>query len=122
MLAGAQHNLAALGRPAPWQGRQLSADTSYYSLTNLQACEQAGVDAYIPDPKFRKRDVRFAAAGRHSRAVDKHKQRYPPKRLWFGPGDFQPEPRGGLLCPAGKRLYRNGTAMLDAKGYRVSSF
>jgi transposase len=123
MLAGAQRHLEALGRPASWQGRQLSADTSYYSLTNLQACEQAGVDAYIPDPKFRKRDVRFAHADRHRRSVDKHKARYRSKRRWFGPRDFQPDPaRGGLLCPAGQRLYRNGTGMIDAKGYRVSSF
>jgi len=123
MLAGAQRHLEALGRPAAWQGRQLSADTSYYSLTNLQACEQAGVDAYIPDPKFRKRDVRFAAADRHRRSVDKDKQRYRSKRRWFGPRDFQPEAeRGGLICPAGQRLYRNGTGMIDAKGYRVSSF
>ena len=122
MLAGSQHNLEALGHTAPWRSRQLSADTSYYSLTNLEACEQFGVDAYIPDPKFRKRDVRFAPAGRHRRSVDKHKQRYRSKRRWFGPRDFQPEARGGLLCPAGKRLYRNGTAMVDAKGYRVSSY
>jgi transposase len=123
MLAGGQRHLEAVGRATPWRGQQLSADTSYYSRTNLEACEQYGVDAYIPDPKFRQRDVRFAAAGRHRRSVDKHKQRYRSKRRWFGPRDFQPEPaRGGLLCPAGQRLYRNGTGMIDAKGYRVSSF
>jgi len=112
----------AVGRVAPLAGQELSADTSYYSVTNLEACEQYGVDAYIPDPKFRQRDVRFAAAARHRRSVDKHKQRYRSKRRWFGPRDFSPEPRGGLLCPAGKRLYRNGSAMVDAKGYRVSSY
>jgi transposase len=122
MLAGGQRNLAAVGRPDPWAGQELSADTSYYSRTNLEACEHYGVDAYIPDPKFRKRDVRFAAAARHRRSVDKHKARYRSKRRWFGPRDFQPEPRGGLRCPAGNRLYRNGTGMINAQGYRVSSF
>ena len=122
MLAGGERNLETVGRRQPWVGQQLSADTSYYSLTNLEACEQYGVDAYIPDSKFRKRDVRFAAAGRHRRPVDKHKARYRSQRRWFGPRDFQPEPHGGLRCPAGHRLYRNGTGMVDAKGYRVSSF
>jgi hypothetical protein len=59
-------------------------------VANLQACEEFGVDAYIPDRQFRQRDVRFAKAGRHRRATEKHKQRYQSKRLWFGPADLQP--------------------------------
>ena len=122
LLTGTAANLTAVGRQAPLAQRVVSADTGYYSVANLQACAEFGVDAYIPDRKFRQRDVRFAAAGRHRRATDKHKQRYQSKRRWFGPADFPPEARGGLLCPAGKRLYRNGSGMVDAKGYRVSSF
>ncbi|MDY6857014.1 MAG: hypothetical protein SWO11_20360 [Thermodesulfobacteriota bacterium] len=30
---------------------------------------------YIPDPQFRKRDVRFSDAGRHRRAVNKRKEK-----------------------------------------------
>jgi transposase len=123
MLAGGARTLVAVGRPQPWQGQQLSADTSYYSQANLEACEHFGVDAYIPDPRFRKRDVRFAAAGRHRRSVDKRKQRYRSKRRWFGPRDFRAaDARGGLICPAGKRLYRNGSGIVTANGYRVSSY
>ena len=123
MLAGGQQNLQAVGRAQPLAGRELSADTSYYSVENLQACEQYAVDAYIPDRHFRQRDVRFAAAGRHRRSVDKHKQRYRSKRRWFGPDDFHAEAaRGGLLCPAGKRLYRNGANLVTTNGYRVSSY
>lgn len=122
LLTGTAANLAAVGRTPPLRGRIVSADTGYYSVANLQACEEFGVDAYIPDRKFRQRDGRFAAAARHRRPTDKHKQRYQSKRRWFGPADFPPEARGGLLCPAGKRLYRNGSGMVDAKGYRVSSF
>ena len=122
MLSGGQQNLQAVGHAPSLAGRQFSADTAYYSVENLEACERFAVDAYIPDRHFRQRDVRFATAGRHRRSVDKHKARYRSKRRWFGPDDFQPEPRGGLRCPAGKRLYRNGTGMIDAKGYRVSSY
>jgi IS5 family transposase len=122
LLTGTAANLTAVGHKAPLAQRVVSADTGYYSAANLKACEEFGVDAYIPDRQFRQRDVRFAKAGRHRRATDKHKQRYQSKRQWFGPADFQPEARGGLRCPAGKRLYRNGSGMVDAKGYRVSSF
>ncbi|NQU10400.1 transposase, partial [bacterium] len=123
MLAGGQRHLQAVGRTDPLQGRELSADTSYYSVENLQAAEQHAVDAYIPDRHFRQRDVRFATAGRHRRSVDKHKQRYRSKRRWFGPGDFRLDERTGkLICPAGQALYRDGSGMETHNGYRVDSY
>ncbi len=36
-----------------------------------EACKELGVDAFVPDPQFRKRDVRFADAGRHRCSVDR---------------------------------------------------
>ena len=123
VLAGVVQNLTAVGRAQPVRGRILSADTGYYSVANLQACEEFGVDAYIPDRHFRRRDVRFAAAGRHRRSVDKHKARYRSQRRWFGPRDFAVDAATGrLVCPAGKKLYRNGSGIVDAKGYRASSY
>ena len=123
MLAGGRDNLEAVGRRAPLHGRVFSADTSYYSVTNLEACEEFGVDAYIPDRHFRQRDVRFATATRHRRSVDKRKQRYRSKRRWFGPQDFQrDDATGRLICPAGKKLYRNGSGIVTANGYRASSY
>ncbi len=123
MVVGAQRNLAAVGQVQPLRGRPFSADTGYYSLENLQAAQEHGLDAYIPDRHFRQRDVRFAQAGRYRRATDRHKRRYRSTRRWFGPDDFRPEPeRGGLICPAGHRLYRNGMALVTRNGYRVSSF
>jgi transposase/IS5 family transposase len=122
LLAGTAANLTAVGRAQPLAHRVLSADTGYYSVTNLQACAEFGVDAYIPDRHFRQRDVRFAAAARHRRATDKHKQRYRSTRRWFGPADFVPDPTTGrLVCPAGQKLYRNGSGIVTANGYRVSS-
>src|SRR3989441_5124751 len=95
LLAGTAHNLTAVGRAQPLQHRVLSADTGYYSVANLEACQQFGVDAYIPDRHFRQRDGRLAAATRHRRATDKHKQRYRSTRRWFGPDDFTRDPTTG---------------------------
>jgi len=82
MLEGAQEKLEAVGWKDPLKDREISADTGYYSVRNLEVCKDQGVDAYVPDPQFRKRDMRFADAGRHRRSVDKRKERYQSKKRW----------------------------------------
>ena len=76
MLEGTKSRLEAIGWKEPLKGRKVSADTGYYSVKNLEVCRDLGVDAYVPDPQFRKRDIRFADAGRHRRSVDKRHERY----------------------------------------------
>ncbi|MBN1893411.1 IS1182 family transposase [bacterium] len=106
MLEGAKENLEAAGWEDPLKGKEVSADTGYFSVDNLETCRDQEVNAYVPDPQFRKRDPRFAEAGRHRRSVDKHKQRYKSKKRWFKPEDFTWDDRTGkLICPAGKGLY-----------------
>lgn len=104
LLDGAEDNLKTTGKTL--KNQKVSADSSYYSVKNLEACRDHQVDAYIPDRTFRKRDDRFSDAARHRRSVDSKKQRYRSKRRWFGPGDFTLDDRSGkLTCPAGKELY-----------------
>ena len=79
MLEGAKEVLEAIGWRDPLKERRISADTGYYSVKNLESCKEHEVDAYVPDPQFRKRDVRFADAGRHRRSVDKQHKRYKSK-------------------------------------------
>jgi hypothetical protein len=71
---------------------------------------EEGIDAYIADPHFRKRDPRFAD-------VDRYKERFRKERKeYFGVADlYRPhrdftisEDKRYCICPAGKRLYRNG--------------
>lgn len=84
MLIGAEENLHTIGWDAPaLKDREISADNGYYSVGNLEVCQDLEVDAYIPDPKFRQRDPRFVDARRHRRPVDKHKQKYASKKRWF---------------------------------------
>jgi len=106
MLEGAKQDLEAAGMEEPLNGVPFSADTSYHSIKNLEACREHQVDAYIPDRNFRKRDPRFAEAGRHRRSVDKHKKRYKSKKRWFKPSDFTwDDHKKTMVCPAGTHLY-----------------
>ena len=123
MLAGAERNLNAVGLgEEPLKDKVVSADTGYFSIENLEACQAAEVDAYVPDRAFRSRDPRFANVRRHRRSVDKHKQRYKSKRRWFGPQDFRFDDRTKtLICPAGHGLYKNGQGY-DCHGYKAVSY
>ena len=81
------------------------------------------VDAYVPDPHFRKRDVRFADAGRHRRSVDKRKERYKSKKCWFSVEDFKLDDRTGkLICPAGHGLYVRNRNFQTADGYKAIAY
>jgi transposase len=90
----------------------LSADSGYYSQSNLKDLEARGIDAFIPDNGYRKRDRRYA--GQHSHKAkpdalwDKSPKQRKPKR--FRPEDFRvAKDLSHCICPAGKRLYRSGT-------------
>ena len=65
MLTGALANLQSLGHgPDYFKGKILTADSNYHTQVNLQECQELGLDAYIPDRKFRNRDPRFATQKR----------------------------------------------------------
>jgi hypothetical protein len=60
MLTGALENLHSLGHESDYfEGKILTADSNYHTQVNLRRCRELGVDAYIPDRKFRSRDPRF---------------------------------------------------------------
>lgn len=70
---------------------------------NLKYMAERDIEGYVADPMFRKRDARFAQAGRHKPAEKGGKARL------FRPQEFRfAEDRSHCICPAGKRLYRNG--------------
>ena len=123
MLEGAEEKLKAVGWKEPLKDRQISADTGYYSVKNLEACKEMEVDAYVPDPQFRKRDVRFADADRHRRSVDKRHQRYKSKKRWFSVEDFKLDDRTGkLICPAGHGLYVRNRNFITSDGHKAVAY
>lgn len=123
MLEGAKERLEALGWQDPLKEKRISADTGYYSVKNLEVCKDLEVDAYVPDPQFRKRDVRFGQARRYRRSVDKRKERYKSKKRWFSVEDFKLDDRTGkLICPAGQGLYIRNRNFCTADGYKAIAY
>lgn len=123
MLSGAKNKLQTIGKKEPLKDKQVSADTGYYSVTNLESCESHEVDAYVPDPHFRKRDVRFEDADRHRRSVDKRHEKYKSKKRYFSVEDFKMDDRTGkLICPGGHGLYVKNRNFITADGHRAVAY
>lgn len=99
MVEGAKKNAVAIGKDETWfQGKQLTADSNYYSFNSLTVCRDEKVDAYIPDIQFRKRDPRFAEQ-------ERFKPRSEAKPALFTVADFSFDPdKQVYLCPQGKEL------------------
>ena len=102
----------------------LCADSGYYSKANLNDLEARSINAFIPDNGYRKRDARYKDQEQHKAKPealwDKSKKPLKPKR--FEASDFRvAEDFSHCLCPAGKRLYRNGTNC-NISGHRAIRF
>ena len=123
MVEGTQEKFEQLGEKKILENAQWVADSGYHSEANVKMTMQEGIDAYIADPHFRKRDPRFAQ-------VERHKERFrKERREFYGVADlYRPhrdftmsEDQRYCLCPAGKRLYRNGGNVI-VKGQRAVKF
>jgi Transposase DDE domain len=65
LLGGALANLQSLGHgPDCFTGKIFTADSNYHAQVNLKECQELGLDASIPERKFRNRDPRFATQKR----------------------------------------------------------
>jgi len=96
MMEGAKGNMETLGYEDDYfEGKKLVADSNYSSPANLSQCKEEGLDAYIPDIRFRTRDARFATQERWRLRRTKR----------FILEDFQyPKETGEYVCPNGKIL------------------
>ena len=118
MLTGAKKNMRTLGKEETYfHGKQLTTDSNYHSYASLALCKAEGLDAYIPDIQFRKRDERLAGQPRfkdgiHPRQrVTKQENR---KEGIFSKADFFfDKPKRAYICPQGKVLSCN------AHGHRI---
>jgi len=115
--------LDGLARVTP-PGSVLSADSGYHSEDNLKDLEARGIDGFIPDHGYRKRDPRYQDQGQHKAKPDAlwDKSAKPVKPKRFRPGEFRvAADLSHCICPAGKRLYRNGTNC-NIGGHRAIKF
>jgi transposase len=97
VVDGAKKNLESIGKSKDYfEGKILTADSSYHSVSNINKCNEEKIDAYIPDNKFRNRDKRFAS-----------RVGYRPRSKKFTFADFQyDEDKDEYICPNGKPLKR----------------
>jgi len=125
MIEGTKENFEAIGNKKDiLEEAKLTADSGFHTEANIKEIMSQGIDAYIADTQFRKRDPRFSE-------VDKYKERFRKDRAeYYGTAadlyrpnrDFTiSEDKTHCICPAGKRLYRNGGNVV-VKGQRAIKF
>ena len=116
MIEGVRENFKEIGNEQDvFEKAKLVADSGYHTEANMQMVMEEGIDAYIADTQFRKRDPRFAE-------VDKYKERFRKERAeYFGTSglyrakDFtMSEDKRFCICPAGKTaLWKGGNVIMD---------
>jgi len=99
VLSKAKETMQAIGHAEDYfRGKILTADTGYHSNESIKKCEEEGLDAYIPDRNFRKRDDRFSVQQEYMKT----------QRNKFLLEDFKyDELTDQYECPNGKHLKLN---------------
>jgi hypothetical protein len=115
MVEGARENFQAIGKEKDvFEKAKLSADSGFHTEKNMEMLAVEGIDAYVADNRFRKRDPRFADYERYKDQARKDWAQGRPKLLRTDDFIFDQDMRY-CTCPAGKRLYRSGA---DERAHR----
>jgi transposase len=105
-IAGVRETFTVMGEKRDiFEQVVLTADTGFHSEQSVREVLEGGVDAYVADNGFRRRDPRFAGAQEYKKkSIDSaHTSR---ARKYFRPEDFRlDEATDMLVCPAGKLLH-----------------
>lgn len=112
MIEDTEAHFESLGQPGIFKTTKLTADSGFYNTANVTYLYQAGIDGYLPDLGFRKRDPRFVDVERH-RARDKKARQHSngKKPRQYTASDFHYDAQTHTCrCPAGKQLYSDGRA------------
>jgi transposase len=111
MIEGTRENFEAIGnRQDVFKKAKLTADSGFHTEANMKEVMERGIDAYIADTGFRKRDPRFGGVDKYKERFRKERGEYYGRADLYRPGrDFTiSADKTHCICPAGKRLYRNG--------------
>ncbi len=125
MIEGTRENFQAMGSDRDiFEDTTLTADAGFHTEANMKRLFEDGIDGYVADILFRRRDPRFAGALRYK---ERHRQEQREARrknggVLFSNHDFHYDPERQLcICPAGKKLYRNGSNVV-VNGYQAVKF
>ncbi len=110
MIEGTRENFKSIGnRNDVFSKAQVTADSGFHTEQNMQMVIEQGIDGYIADNQFRKRDPRFAEVERYREQFKKERKEYYGVKGLYKPKDFIiSEDKDYCICPAGKRLSRCG--------------
>jgi len=107
MIETTRSNFKSIGHKKDiFKDTQLTADSGYHSEKNMKMVFTEEIDAYIADNRFRKRDPRFAD---YERYKEHHHKEMRSKKLFTSKDFIFPKDLSHCICPAGKRLYSNGS-------------
>jgi len=108
MVEGVRKNFQEIGKAEDvFAKAKLLADSGFHTEKNMEMLAVEGIDAYVADNRFRKRDPRFADYEKYKDAARKDWAQGKLKLFRTEDFIFDPEMRH-CICPAGKRLYRSG--------------
>jgi len=102
MVDETRKNFQKIGREEDiFSEAKLTADSGFHTEKNMEMLSEEGVDGYVADPLFRKRDPRFIDRDRFKKT-----RRSAKKRQLFTPKDFTyDKEHETCICPAGKKMY-----------------
>lgn len=123
MVEGTRRNFKAIDAAEDiFEDTKLTTDSGFHTENNMQMLFEQEIDAYVADKLFRKRDPRFAEADRYKKRARKERAIRSGRRRLYRTEDFVfDESMRYCLCPAGKRLYRNGGNVV-IRGFRAIKF
>jgi hypothetical protein len=108
MVEGVRENFQEIGKEEDvFTKAKLLADSGFHTEKNMEMLSVEGIDAYVADNRFRKRDPRFADYERYKDEARKDWAQGKPKLFRTEDFIFDKDMRH-CICPAGKRLYRSG--------------
>lgn len=115
MVEGVRKTFQEIGKEEDiFEKAKVLADSGYHTEKNMEMLAEEGIDAYVADNRFRKRDPRFADYEKYKDEARKDWAKGKPKLFRTEDFIFDSDLRH-CICPAGKRLYRSGA---DAKARR----
>ncbi|MFA5182514.1 MAG: IS1182 family transposase [Syntrophales bacterium] len=115
MVEGVRKNFQEISKEDDvFEKAKLLADSGFHTEKNMEMLAVEGIDAYVADNRFRKRDPRFTDYEKYKDEARKDWAKGKPKLFRTEDFIFDQDMRY-CICPAGKRLYRSGA---DEKAHR----
>jgi transposase len=123
MVEGVRDNFLSIGKEEDiFIKAKLAADSGFHTENNMEMLFTEGIDAYVADNLFRKRDPRFAESDRYKERSKKERIKREGCNSCFTTRDFVfDHDLRYCRCPAGKRLYRSGGNVV-VKNFRAYKF